>query len=169
MCEQYHSLNLCYRLVSNLVKASIQAARAITGVYFQKLITTGAKIGGTLLALIWALVIWLTTAVDPLWGMFFLLLVPLTVVSFIIYGLMLRLGKELIPRPLSKTEQKKVGELGDKVFQLTESVKTPWPYHLVIIGKDVLRGKESMYIKEVIANTGSLKDDFLNIRQLFNQ
>lgn len=151
------------------MKASIQAARAITGVYFQKLITTGAKIGGILLALFWALVIWLTTNIDPLWGMFFLLLVPLTIVGFVIYGLMLSLGKELMPRPLTKTEYQKVGELGDKVFSLTENVKTPWPYHLIIISKDVLRGKESTYIKEVIANTGSLKDDFLNIRQYFNQ
>lgn len=143
--------------------------RAITGVYFQKLITTSAEIGGIVLALFWALIIWLTTSVDQLWGLFFLVLVPLSVVSVIIYSLMLRLGKELLPRPLTKHEKLKVTRLGDRIFQTTETATTAWPYHLLLIGKDVLRGKESGYIKDVISNTTSLRDEFLNIRQLFKQ
>lgn len=150
------------------MKATIQAIRAITGVYFQKLVTASAAVGGILLALFWALVIWLTTTVDPLWALFFLLLLPLTVVSFITYGLMLSLGRELMPRPLTKSEKKKVTDLGDKVFHTADTATTPWPHHLVLIGKDVIRGKESSYIKEILANTGSLRDDFSNVRRFFN-
>ena len=141
--------------------------RAITGVYFQKLITTGAAVGGVILALLWAIVIWLTTSIDPLWGLFFLLLIPLTIVGFIIYGLMLSLGKELLPRPLTKSEKIKVTALGDKVFHAADTVTTPWLCHLTLIGKDVLRGKESTYVKAVISDSGNLREDFLKIRQLF--
>ncbi len=141
--------------------------RAITGVYFQKLITTSAAVGGVLLALLWVLIVWLTTRVDPLWGLFFLALMPLTIVCLVVYGLMLKLGKELVPRPLTKVEIVRVTKIGDKLFQTADAAATPWFYHLILIGKDVLRGKESKYIKETIEENASLRDDFLKIRKLF--
>ncbi len=149
------------------MKATIKAVRAITGVYFQRLITASAVVGGIFIIAIWALIIWLSTTVDALWGLFIFLLLPLTIASLVIYGLMMRLGGELIPRALSKDEMHKIGKLGDKVFHMTETKSTPWPYHLLIISKDVLRGKESSYIRDTLANTRSLKQDYLDIRQLF--
>ena len=149
------------------MNASVQAVRAITGVYFQKLITIGAGVGGILIALLWALLVWLTTSVDPLWGLFFIVLVPLTLAAVLIYRLLRLMGQSLIPRVLTKKEQKAVTTMGDKLFSVAETATTPWFINLFLVGKDVLRGRESSHVKNVIANTSGLKDDFLRVRALF--
>ncbi len=150
-----------------LVKASIQAVRAITGVYFQKLISTGAAVGAIILAGLWALIIWLTTSVDPLWGLFFISLIPATIIAVVIYGLMKSLGQSMLPRRLSDSEKKIINHMGDKVFSVAEAAGTPWIVNAFLVAKDVIRGRESQHIRHIISNTSTLKDDFLQVRRFF--
>ncbi len=149
------------------MKASIQAVRAITGVYFKRLMTKSVITAGVILGALWALVIWLGATADPLWLWFILLLVPLTLTTLIIYRLLLSMGDALIPRPLTKRELQQITTMGDKVFSLTSAQPHPFIQRVMLVSKDVLRDKESAYIKQVVSDTESLRDDFLAIRALF--
>ncbi len=149
------------------MKASIQAVRAITGVYFQKLINTSAIVGTVILVVLWGLLIWLAATVDPLWGLFFIALLPATIIAVVIYNLMTALGRSVVPRKLSSSEKQAITDMGDKVFSVAEAAGTPWIINMFLIGKDVIRGRESRHIRHIISNTSTLKDDFLQVRRFF--
>ena len=149
------------------MNSTIKAIRAITGVYFQRLVTIGAVLAGVLLGGLWVLLIWLTSSVDRLWALLFVALIPITIIAFVIYGIFRGLSRELLPRPLNKQEKQVVTHLGDRVFNLTENAATPWFMHALMVSKDAIRGRESRHIRELITNTSSLRDDFVQVRRIF--
>ncbi len=148
------------------MNASLQAIRAITGVYFQKLVAIGAVIGGLFFAALWTLLIWLTTK-DGLWALFFVVLVPATIVFVFLVIMLWTLGQSVVPRKLKRAEKKTVAAIGSKLISINDTVRAPWFVSVFLIGKDVVRGRESAYIRTAIANTSGIKDDFMRVRRIF--
>lgn len=85
----------------------------------------------------------------------------------VIYNLMTALGRSVVPRKLSSSEKQAITDMGDKVFSVAEAAGTPWIINMFLIGKDVIRGRESRHIRHIISNTSTLKDDFLQVRRFF--
>lgn len=146
--------------------ASVKAARAITGVYFQRLVTLGAIVTGILLALLWFIVIWLATK-DVLWSLFFIVLVPATIVVVFLYIMLTNLGHSIIPRRLNGQEKRIVGTIGSRLMEIKDTAQTPWFITLFLVGKDVVRGRESSYLRRIISSSSGVREDFLRVRKIF--
>ena len=172
--DQYYSLNVI-RITFDVVRAryssimspTTQALRAVTGVYFRRLLGIVVIIGGTAMILVYALLFWLGTSVSPLWWFFLIILIPITgVLAGIGGGLWYASGK-LLPRRLTKTERQAVTTFGSKLFGIVERGRMPYPVLLIMVGKDVLRRRESTFLKQFISDSRTLKDDFSRIRDMF--
>ena len=122
---------------------------------------------GSVLALLYAGVIGLTVVDSDWWALLLIPLIPITLlVGLLSVGLWVASGK-LLPGRITKTQRKKIVSFTDKITRLIENGKTPYPMHLFLIGKDVIRGKGSGHVRSLIDDSASLKDDFNDIRRTF--
>lgn len=143
------------------------AVRAITGIYFRRLLTLIILAGSVLFIAAYLLLFYLASSLSPAWWFFLVFLVPATLVGVaVLAGLWLASGK-LLPRHLDASERRQVRQFGNKVFGLVETARTPYPLALGIIAKDVMRGRDSSFLKKIIANSSTLRADFDAIRKLF--
>ena len=150
------------------MKANIQAFRALTAVIFQRLFTPLVWIVGGAIVILYSLTIYLGGWVHPLWWLLLVVLTPLTLIFTALGAAVWYLSTRLIPRPLSKTERARIDQAADKVIRVAEVRATPVPLLLVLIARDIIRGKNSSYIESVVNDTTSLKHDFFAARELFD-
>lgn len=148
------------------MNTTTHALIAITGVYFRRLLYMGMIVAGIALVVIYSLITWLALS----WSGWWLLLggvIPLTIIALIVTGGLWYVSGKLLPRRLSGEERRAIAAFGSKLFGVVERGKTPYPLLIVLIGKDVLRKRESGFVRDVISDSRSLKSDFDRIRALF--
>jgi hypothetical protein len=149
------------------MNSTILALRAITAVTLRRLLLPFIIIAACILVVLYALVIGLMSVDSTWWALLLIPLIPTTLlVSLIGAGLWIASGK-LLPGHITKTQRKGVVAFTDKLARLIENGKTPYPIHLFLIGKDVIRGKGSRHLRSLIDDSSSLKDDFNTIRRMF--
>lgn len=147
------------------MNSTVSALRAITAVTMRRILVPVMWVVGLFVLLVYLCVIYLTTQIDPWWALLFILLVPASVIVLLISaGLWIVSGK-LLPSGYSRSHKKEIVAFTDKIMRLFENSKTPYPIHLFLIGKDVLRGKESKHVREVIDDSKSLRRDFEELRK----
>lgn len=147
----------------------VKAIRAITGTFFQKLFVPIAVVIGIIMALLWALTIYLGIAVDPLWFLLLVLIVPLSIFIAAISSALWFLSGKLLPRRMTHTEKQQITSFTDKIVRLVETRATPVPILAAMVAKDVMRGKGSAQIESLINDSKSLKGDFIAIRDMFGE
>ena len=149
------------------MKPTVQALRAITALYAQGILKFLLLIIGGLLIVLYALVIVFTTQFSIWWLLLLLILVPVTVITITI-TIILWLGtKRLLPRQLTKQERDEITQFTDRINGLVERARTPYPIALVLVAKDVIRGKESTFLRRLINDSGSIKSDFAAVKRIF--
>ena len=146
---------------------TIQALRAVTGVYYRRILYPVVGIGAIIILALYALVVWLATTVSPILWLLLIILIPLTIVAGAITAGLFVASRAIMPRNLTRAERQTITGFGNSLFGLLERGRVPYPLVLVMIGKDVLRRRESTFLKEVINDTSSLKSDFSRIRDMF--
>lgn len=145
---------------------NILALRAITAVFFRRILKFIAIIGAILIVLLWALVIYLSSTVSGWWGLLFIILVPLGLIAAIVAAVLWGATSKIMPKRLSTAETKKIHVFTGKLFGLVEAAKTPYPIQVALIAKDVLSGRESGFLRNVIQDSRSLKGEFDDIKRM---
>lgn len=102
---------------------------------------------------------------DPWWLVLLALLLPLALAVSVIGGILWLATGRLAPRKMSRNEQKQLTAFSDKILGVVERVKVPYPVLIVLTAKDVLRGKESTFLKNIIEDSKSLKTDFAELQK----
>ncbi len=146
---------------------TILALRAVTGVYFRRLLIIATAVAVGLFSILYIVINYLAMNLSPWWWIFMIVLVPLSIIVVIVGAGLWFASRKLLPRRMSRQESRTIMAFGAKLFGVIERGRVPYPLLLGMVAKDVLRGKESNLVKDTIADSRSLKDDFIRIQQMF--
>lgn len=149
------------------MKPSILAARAITGITFQRVFKPALVVVTLVLAAIYVLLIILSIKVSAWWLIFLIVLVPITLVAGVIALILWKLAAIIIPRKMDKAEKKHINNFVNSLLGVWDVKSTPLPIVAFLIAKDLLRRRKSAYIDNIINNSKSLRGDFMKIVGLF--
>lgn len=147
--------------------SNISAARAITGVTFQRVFRPAVLFVGTFLAILYILITIAAVKISMWWLIFLIVLVPATLVIAAIAWLLWKISESVAPRKITKNEKKDINEFIDSLLGIWEVKSTPMPLVAFLIGKDLIRRRKSTYIEEIVNNSRSLKTDFAQIAKMF--
>jgi ABC-type multidrug transport system fused ATPase/permease subunit len=146
---------------------SFQALRAISALVLKRMAKPVIILGSIVLIACILITAFLALSFSNWWWLLLLLFLPLAILFSLIVYVLSFFVQQLLPRKLSKDEEKKLHQFTEKIFGLVENTRTPYPILLMLVGKDVIRGRESTFISGVIDNTKSAKNDFDDIKRLF--
>lgn len=150
------------------VAASIRAIRALGALFLIRALRPIAILVVILLAAAYILVIMLSLSFGSWWLLSLLLLVPVTsALALVAFGLWY-FTQRILPRKLTKQEREQLNGFTDKLFGVAEKTRTPYPIILVLIAKDVLRGRESSFLSSMIGDSRSLLKEFSSIQRMFS-
>ena len=149
------------------MNTSLLALRAITAVTFRRLLKWVSIVAAIILAAVWAGMLVLVIFINPWWWLMTVILVPATLVLTLLATLLFALTKRLVPRKLSKEESAKVHHFTSTLLGLAEVRATPWPVLAFLIGKDIIRGRQSTFIESTISDAKGLRGQFDAIRSMF--
>lgn len=149
------------------MKSTIAALRAISAVFLRRLLRFVFIVTGIVMILFYGSMTYL--AVDySLWVLLILIiLLPLTLVVLVISLLLWFITGQIMPRQLTKLENKQILKFTDKISSVIERGRTPYPIAVFLIVKDIIRDRDSKFLKELISDSKSLRGDFNKIKKLF--
>lgn len=145
----------------------LDTLRAITAVTLRRILTPVIWIAGIVLFVLYGGVILLVTQISGWWALLLLIVIPLTLLILVIGGGLWFASGKLLPNRYKGEHKKDIIAFTDKILRLVENSKTPYPVHLLLIGKDVIRGRESSHLRELIDDSKTLKRDFEELRKKF--
>lgn len=148
---------------------TISAIRAITAVLFQRIFAPVMWVGGGVVVALYILAVYLSLSVHPLWWLLFVALIPLTIVLAALAATLWFLSNRLLPRPLLRGERQQLLGFADKIIRIAEVRATPLPVLVFLVAKDIVRGRRSSYVEEIIDDSKSLKDEMIAARALFER
>lgn len=150
-------------------KASLDTLRALSALFLLRILRPVLFMVTLLTIAGYILTIMLSLSFSGWWLLLLLVLVPFTVV-FLLIGLVLwLLLQRLLPRKLTSRERSQLNGFTEQLFTIAEKTKTPYPILLFLVGKDVLRGKESSYLRGLIGDSRSLLKEFSDVQALFQK
>ncbi len=141
--------------------------RILSALLLKRLLKPVLVIGAFIGLALYTLTVFLAISFSTWWLLALVILVPITVFLILLASLIWFLLGKLSPKKLSKPEQQKVDGFIDTLFSLAERSKTPYPVLLFLIAKDVIRGKESSFIRDLIGDSKKVTKEFEEIRTLF--
>lgn len=144
---------------------NVTALRAISAVFFRRILRWVIIIAGVLFAIALLLDAYLATTISPWWWLFLIVLIPAGVVGMLVATGLWVVSSRLLPRKMTKAENRQVLAFTDKIFGIAENARMPYPLLLILVGKDIIRGKQSSFIANTIQDTRSLQSDYEEIRQ----
>ena len=150
-------------------RASLDAFRALSALFFYKILYPAVFMILILMVALYVLTIFLTISFSNWWLLLLVLLIPLTIFFFIAGYILWYLLKKLLPRRLSNHELVRLSRFTDKLFEVAEQARLPYPVLLFLVAKDVLRGKESKFLRKIIGDSRDLMREFGEIQQMFKQ
>lgn len=148
------------------MNASIQAVRAISWVIIERVVRVWTIIAVFTAFISVALEIWLMQ-LSTWWGLAWLVLLPLFMVTTMLLGALWFGLSRLTPRKLSKAERTDIKSVAEKTTSIIETARTPYPFLLIRLAFDVIRGRDSTLIERTLSQTAELKSDFARIRCYF--
>ena len=150
------------------MKPTTAALRAITGVYFQRVLMMVMGLAVGMMALAYLLLSYLATALSPWWWIFLVVMVPLTLLVTAISAVLWFASSKLLPRPMDRTEKKFVYRFGQKLVAVVGQERVPYPIMLVFVVRGVLRGKGSELFRRALDDAPTLRQDFRRITRMFS-
>lgn len=145
------------------------ALRVITTTFVRRLLRI---VGGTvlaILALLWIITIYLSAYVHPAWWLVLIIIVPATIVSLAVLAVLWVVSGKLLPERLTRQQIRQINQFTTKLLGTVESVRLPYPLLLVMIGKDIMRGRPSSFVNETIDATRALKGEYDDIRRMLGE
>jgi len=151
------------------LKASITAMRALSALLLQRflypilimiiILTVAAYVGVALLSL----------SFSAWWWLLLIILVPTSLLFFALGYVAWFLIQQLVPRKLNSSERKRLKSYIDKLFDLAERTRTPYPVLLFLIAKDVIQGKSSNFVGNLIGDSHDALREFNDIQKMFRE
>lgn len=151
------------------MNTSVSAVRALTSVTFQQMLKPASWIAFIVFLLLHIIVLYIAFTVSAWWLLLLVVIIPVMIIVGSVLAAFWYLARRLMPRPLLPSETATVSKMVDKVFRLLEARATPLPVIMFYIAKDVMRGKGSSYLENIINDGKGLKDDFASIKSIFEQ
>ena len=150
------------------MEPTVAAVRAITGVYFQRILLIVISLTVTTLLGVYLLLGYLAAALTPWWWIFLLVLVPITLIVTAIGAVLWFASSRLLPRRMDRSEKTFVYHFGQKLARVIGEERLPYPIMMFFIVKSVMRGKGSDLFKKALADAPSLRQDFRRITRMFS-
>ena len=149
------------------MQSSILALRALGAVVLRRILRPALILIVLVLTLCFAATLVLASLVSLWWLLLLIIFVPVSFVVGIVFLLLWQATNRLIPRALSRQEHRQLWAFCTKILVVAERAKLPYPVLVVLIGKDILRRRESVFLEEVIGDSKSLTTEFGEIRKMF--
>lgn len=150
-------------------RASIGTLRALSALFLFKILHPALVMIAIVLIALYTLTILLTLTFSNWWLLTLTVLIPITILILICGYIVWYLLHKLLPRKLSSEEQAKLHKFTDKLWGVAEQVRLPYPVLLFLVAKDVLRGKESKFLRKIIGDSHDLMKEFGEIQDLFRK
>lgn len=150
-------------------RASLDAFRALSALFLLRILHPTIVMIGIVLAALYTLTIFLTLSFSNWWLLTFVILIPLTAVILIGGYILLHLLHKLLPRKLSPAERAKLQKFTETLWGVAEQARLPYPVLLFLVAKDVLRGKESKFLRKLVGDSRGLMKEFGEIQSLFQK
>lgn len=147
--------------------AHISAARAVTAIFFQRLIKFALIVATGVFVVLLILTTVLAVQISSWWWLLLILFFPVYFLALVLGFIFFTLSNRLLPRKLTKTERTKITNFTNKVSGLVETAKTPYPLVAFMVAKDVLRSKKSRFLEDTILSSRTIKSDYSDIQSLF--
>lgn len=148
-------------------RASLHALRALSALFLYKILYPALFMIVIVMVALYVLTVLLTLTFSSWWLLLLVILIPLTIVFLVTGFILWFLLQKLLPRRLSKHERQQINRFTDKLFTIAERARLPYPVLLFLVGKDVIRGKESRFLSELIGDSRGLMKEFEEIQGLF--
>lgn len=150
------------------MQAQIAAIRAITAWQFRRIFRLVVGAVGLLLVVVWGLLIYAAVEFSAWWLIFLLVLLPVTIVVLAVSLAAWWLSGRVLPRHLTRSEQKQIADFNDKLLGVLEDARTPAPLLTFMLAGDVLRGRGSQRIRDIIEQSQTLQPEFRAVADLFS-
>lgn len=148
---------------------SVRALRALSALVLHRMLKPALFMIVIILSAFYVLTILLTLSFSAWWLLILILLLPLTLVLLILGYVMWFLLQKLLPRKLSTTERNRLDAFIEKISDIADRIKLPYPVMILLVVKDVIRGKESKFIRGIIGDSKELTAEFGEIQELFKE
>lgn len=150
-------------------RASLNALRALSALFLYKILHPVLFMTVIVMAALYVLTILLALTFSSWWLLMLAVLIPLTIIFAAVGCISWFLLRKLLPRKLSAHERKQINNFTNKLFGIAERARLPYPVLLFLVGKDVIRGKESRFLSEMIGDSKGLMKEFEEIQGLFRK
>lgn len=150
------------------LRRSTSALRALSALFLYRALQPVLIMSVILLAAAFVTMILLALSFSNWWWLLLILLLPLTLVFVILCYLMWSMIQKLMPRKLTPNEREQLQNFIGKLFGIADRGSLPYPVLLFLVGKDVIRGRESRFINTLIGNSKALTHEFSDIQELFS-
>lgn len=151
------------------ISSSVAALRALSALLLKKLLQPIMVLVVIVVASVYLLTIFLALSFSDWWWLLLVIWLPLTMMLLAVGYVIWFLVETLLPKKLSKTEKKTISDYTDKLVNLAEKSRTPYPVILFLIAKDVVRGKESAFLSGMIGDSKSLVRGFTDVQEIFKK
>lgn len=149
--------------------ASLRAFRAVSAIILKKLLHPMQFMAIIILVAGYALMVFLSMSFSAWWYLLLVILLPLTVIFLIAKLISVYLLRIVAPHRLTESQQRKVTAFADKLFSVAERTQTPYMVMLFLIGRDVVRRRESEFLRNLVGDSKSLMTEFGEIIVLFEK
>lgn len=149
--------------------SSLDALRAVSAIVLKKLFNPVQFMAIIIIAALWVVMLLLVLSFSSWWLLMLLILIPLTVFVAVVTLMSRLIIQFILPRTLTPTQRSAVTAFCDKIFSVIERSQTP---HLIagfLIAKDIMRRRESEFVRSIIGDSKSLLRDFQEIQALFEE
>jgi len=143
----------------------VRLLRAITSALMRRLLVRILLVVESILGALVLLVVVLGSSVNGWWFVSLALLVPIGLVVAVLGGVLWVANERLAPHKLSRDDQKRLVAFVDKILGVVGRVRVPYPVLIALVAKDVLRGKESRFLKGIIEDSHGLGEDFVELQR----
>jgi hypothetical protein len=150
-------------------RASFDTLRALGGVFLKRALTPVFLMAVIILVAAYALMLMLTMSFSNWWLLMLILLLPLTAVLFGITLVLRYVLRRILPRKLTAQERHQLEAFSDKLFSVAERGRTPYFILVFLVAKDVIRGRESAFLRSLIGDSRELMKDFASLQRLFER
>lgn len=150
-------------------RASLDVLRALSALFLLRLLRPALFMITVLMVAGYTLTIMLTLSFSGWWLLLLLVLIPLTLIFLVLGTVLWFLLQRILPRKLSSLERSQLSDFTEQLFAIAEKTRTPYPILLFLIAKDVVRGRESSFLRGLIGDSRTLMKDFETVQRLFRQ
>jgi hypothetical protein len=148
------------------LKPSFLAIRSIAAEFARRLYVPAAVSVAIVALLAIALAVWLVT-INEWWLILLITVCGMTFFAFMALAVAFVVIKKVTPLQ-SKIQKKQTKAFVDKLLRVAEVTSTPKIFLLFQVMKDVVRPSREGFISSVSNDTGSLKRDFVALKDSFH-